>query len=54
MVYAIITTCFDRVKYFDNIFNFEFSAVHLRQKVNGKLNGGNWVSESFTVEIEAK
>ena len=48
MAYAIITTCFVRVKYFDSIFNFE------RELSVILVNGGNWVSESLTVEIEAK
>ena len=33
MAYAIITTCFVRVEYFNNIFNFEFSADNLRKRV---------------------
>ena len=39
MAYAIITTCFVslRVKYFDNIFDVEFSAVYLRKRVISNL-----------------
>ena len=40
MAYAIITTCFVRVEYFNNIFNFEFSAVNLGKKVISKLGKG--------------
>ena len=55
MAYAIITTCFVRVEYFNNIFNFEFSADNLRKRVVSKLSkGGSWVSALLTVEIKAK
>ena len=37
MAYAIITTCFVRVKYFDNIFDVELSAVYLRKRVISNL-----------------
>ena len=40
MAYAIITTCFIRVEYFNNIFNFDFSAVNLRKRVISKLSKG--------------
>ena len=40
MAYAIITSCFVRVEYFDNIFNFEFSAVYLRKIVISNLSKG--------------
>ena len=40
MAYAIITTCFIRVEYFKNIFNFDFSAVNLRKRVISKLSKG--------------
>ena len=45
-----------RDDYFDNIFNFEFSAVYLRERYSSVslVRGGNWVSLSSTVEIEAK
>ena len=55
MVYAIIITCFVRVKYCDNIINFTFSAVYLRKRVIIELSkGSNWFSASLTVKIEAK
>ena len=38
MTYAIITTCFVRVKYFDDFFDFEFSAVYLRKRVISYLS----------------
>ena len=54
MAYAIISICFIRVEYFDNIFNFEFSAVYLRRELSvSSIKVGNWVSAILTVEIEA-
>ena len=38
MTYAIINTRFVMVEYFDNIFNFEFSAVYFR--ITNKLRKG--------------
>ena len=40
MAYVIITTCFVRDEYFDNIFNFEFSAVYLRKIRISELSKG--------------
>ena len=40
MAYTIITTCFVRVEYFNNIFNLEFSADNLRKRVISKLSKG--------------
>ena len=40
MAYAIITTCLIMVEYFNNIFNFDFSAVNLRKRVISKLSKG--------------
>ena len=40
MAYAIITTCFVRVEYFNNSFNFEFCADNLRKSVISKLSKG--------------
>ena len=56
MTYAIINTCFVRVESFDNIFNFEFSAVYLKKRVINELSKweGNCVSASLTVEREIK
>ena len=52
MTYALINTRFVMVEYFDNIFNFEFSAVYLRIINKLSKGEGNWVSASLTVERE--
>ena len=56
MAYAIITTCFVRIKNFNYSFYFIFSAGYFRERELSVsfAKGGNGVCSSFTVEIEAK